>query len=393
MRFSSRIRGRLAPNDFFRAVEHLRAQNSPVWDLTLSNPTLAGLEYPLEEIRAALTESAKSAYQPDPRGLLTARSAVAGYYHERGIAVDPDSILLTSGTSEAYAYLFKLSCSPGKKVLYPTPGYPLVPLIAELEGALAKPYRLAGAEWRWDLASLFDSLVPGVRAVVAVSPNNPTGSMLTEEELLQLSGFCSAHRIALIVDEVFLDYPSPARAGSVVSSAGNPHALTFTLGGLSKSCGLPQMKLAWIVVSGPGKKAREARERLEFIADAFLTVGTPVQQAAPALLELGIGIREQIHRRVDQNEETLKEILGETAGVTLFPRDGGWYSVVGLPAGTDDEEFALRLLKEKSVVVQPGYLFDLEDPPAAVVSLLTPGEVFEEGIARISALLRQTAEK
>jgi alanine-synthesizing transaminase len=392
MRYSSRIRGRLAPNDFFRAVEQRHAGNSPLWDLTVSNPTLTGLEYPLEEIRSALAECAKSFYQPDPRGLLTARSAVAGYYHQHGISVDPDSILLTSGTSEAYAYLFKLACSPGKKVMYPTPGYPLVPLIAELEGALAKPYRLTEAEWRWDPASLFEARAPGVRAVVAVSPNNPTGSMLTREELFQLSGFCAAHRIALIVDEVFLDYPAPARAGSVVSSAGNPDALTFTLGGLSKACGLPQMKLAWIVIGGPTRQAREARERLEFIADAFLSVGAPVQQAAPVLLELGAGVREQIRARVDRNAETLREILGGAPGVTLFPRDGGWYAVIGLPPGTEDEEFALRLLMEQSVIVQPGYLFDLEDPPAAVVSLLTPADVFEKGLSKISAFLHESAE-
>ncbi len=228
--------------------------------------------------------------------------------------------------------------------------------------------------------------------MVAVSPNNPTGSMLTGEELRELSGFCATHRLALIVDEVFLDYPGPARAGSIVSSAGNPDTLTFTLGGLSKSCGLPQMKLAWIVVGGPERDTREALARLEFIADAFLSVGTPVQRAAPALLELGTQVREQIRRRVDANEETLKKILGGVPGVTLFPRDGGWYSVVGLPTGTDDEEFALRLLKEKSVIVQPGYMFDMEDTQAAIVSLLTPTDIFTEGVSRIGLLLGKSAD-
>ncbi|MGB7539690.1 MAG: pyridoxal phosphate-dependent aminotransferase, partial [Anaerolineales bacterium] len=366
-----------------RAMEQKRAENSALRDLSISNPTLAGLEYPLEQIREALADGAKHFYQPDPRGLLTARSAVATYYHERGINISPDSIVLTSGTSEAYGFLFKLLCSPGKSILYPTPSYPLIPLIAELEGVTAKPYALTGDHWRWDPAALFEARAPVARAVVAVSPNNPTGSMLTDEELRGLSGFCAAHRLALIVDEVFLDYPAPARAGSVVSSAGNPDALTFTLGGLSKACGLPQMKLAWIAVSGPERDTREALARLEFIADAFLSVGTPVQQAAPVLLALGAQVREQIHRRLDQNEAALKEILGAVPGVTLFPRDGGWYSVVGLPAGADDEEFALRLLIEESVIVQPGYMFDMEDPQAAIVSLLTPREVFQEGLRRI----------
>jgi alanine-synthesizing transaminase len=392
MRFSSRIQNELAPNAYYRAMEHMRAKNSAIWDLSISNPTLAGLEYPLEEIREALAEGAKHFYQPDPRGLMAARSAVSGYYHERGITLSPDSIVLTSGTSEAYGFLFKLLCTPGKSILYPKPSYPLVPLIAELEGVTAKPYPLTGENWRWDLASLFEALTHGARAVVAVSPNNPTGSMLTDEALREVSGFCAAHRLALIVDEVFLDYPSPQRAESVVSSAGNPDALTFTLGGLSKACGLPQMKLAWIAVSGPERDTREALARLEFIADAFLSVGTPVQQAASGLLALGARVREQIRRRVDRNEAALKATLGGVPGVTVFPRDGGWYSVVELPAGIDDEAFALRALEEQSVILQPGYMFDMEDAQAAVVSLLPPPEVFEEGISRIAELLREPSE-
>jgi alanine-synthesizing transaminase len=392
MRFSSRIQNELAPNAYYRTVEQMRSKNFTIWDLSISNPTLAGLEYPLEEIREVLADSAKHFYQPDPRGLIAARSAVAGYYHERGINLSPDSIVLTSGTSEAYGFLFKLLCSPGKSILYPKPSYPLVPLIAELEGVTAKPYALSGESWRWDLASLFEVLTPGARAVVAVSPNNPTGSMLTDEALREMSGFCAAHRLALIVDEVFLDYPSPQRAESVVSSAGNPDTLTFTLGGLSKACGLPQMKLAWIVVGGPERDTRKALARLEFIADAFLSVGTPVQWAAPVLLELGAQVREQIRQRLERNEAVLKETLGGVPGVMFFPRDGGWYSVVGLPAGTDDEAFALRALKEQSVIVQPGYMFDMEDAQASIVSLLTPEEVFEEGISRIAGLLREISE-
>jgi alanine-synthesizing transaminase len=390
MRFSARVRNPLAQNDFSRAVERRRLQGSPLWDLTVSNPTLAGLEYPLEDIQSALAESAKHFYRPEPRGLLAARSAVTGYYHERGIAVDPDRILLTSGTSEAYAYLFKLACSPGQTVLYPTPGYPLVPLIAELEGVLAKPYPLSDGQWRWDLASLFAVLARGTRAVVAVSPNNPTGSMLTEEELRQVSGFCAAHRLALIVDEVFLDYPSPARAGSVVSAAGNPDTLTFTLGGLSKACGMPHLKLSWIAVSGPVKDVRSAMTRLEFIADAFLSVGSPVQHAAPALLAMGSRVREQIRMRLDQNEEQLRDILNGVEGLRLFPRDGGWYAVIELPPGIEDEEFALRLLNEQGVIVQPGYLFDIEDVPALVVSLLTPDTIFAEGATKMVGLFKES---
>jgi alanine-synthesizing transaminase len=382
MRYSSRIRGELAPNDFSSAVEAIRADRTPCWDLTVSNPTSAGFEYPHEEIREALAEGAKHIYQPDPRGLLTARSAVAGYYHERGLILAPESLLLTSGTSEAYGYLFKLLCTPGKNILCPSPSYPLVPLIAELEGVDARPYALTPGDARWDPAALYDALTPRARAVVAVSPNNPTGSMLTEGELRELSGFCAAHKLALIVDEVFLDYPSPARAGSVVSSAGNPDTLTFTLGGLSKACGLPQMKLSWIAVSGPEAEAQEALSRLEFIADAYLSVGTPVQQAAPALLQLGAGVREQIAQRIEANENALGAALAPVRGARALPRDGGWYAVIELPAGTEDEDFSLGLLKTERVIIQPGYLFDYEDAQTAVISLITPEEIFAEGLQK-----------
>jgi alanine-synthesizing transaminase len=387
MRFSSRVGSGLEPNEFFRAVDRLRSTGSHVWDLTVSNPTLAGLEYPLEEIQAALGQAARHAYQPDPRGLPSAREAVAEYYRGHGKTVSADAILLTSGTSEAYGHLFKLLCAPGDAVLFPKPSYPLVEIIAELEGAAAVSYPLSGKDWRWDVSLLSDALTPGARALVAVSPNNPTGGMLTAAELSALGGFCATHGLAVIVDEVFLDYPSPGREKNAVSSAGNPDALTFTLGGLSKACGLPQMKLAWIAASGPERDVREALARLEFIADAYLTVGTPVQQAAPALLALGAGLREQIRLRINRNEESLGRILGGAAGVTLFPRDGGWYAVIGLPPGMEDEDFALRVLEEQGVIVQPGYLFDFDNPQVVIVSLLTPEHRFAAGAERIRTAL------
>jgi alanine-synthesizing transaminase len=388
MRFSSRVRGELAPNEFSSAVEAIRAARIPCWDLTVSNPTVAGFEYPLEEIREALAEGAKQPYRPDPRGLPAARSAVATYYHERGIAVSPESVLLASGTSEAYGHLFKLLCAPGKNILYPTPSYPLIPLLAELEGVEARPYALSPGDARWDPAALFDAFTPRARAAVAVSPNNPTGSMLTERELRELSGFCAAHRLALIVDEVFLDYPAPGRAGSVVSAAGNPDVLTFTLGGLSKACGLPQMKLSWIAVSGPEADVRQALARLEFIADAYLSVGTPVQAAAPALLGLGTRVREQIAGRIAANAAALDALPASARSAKVLPRDGGWYAVIELPAGMEDEAFALGLLQTERVLVQPGYFFDYDDAQTAVVSLLAPEDVFAEGMGKIISYLR-----
>ena len=386
MHISSRIRDDLEPNEFFRAVEIRRTGHQPILDLTVSNPTQAGLEYPQEEIRATLAEAAGHSYQPDPRGLPVARAAVADYYQLHRRTVSPESIVLTSGTSEAFSFLFKLLCDPGEAILFPKPSYPLVELIAELEGVAAHPYPLAGKFHRWDVASLFENLTPDARAVIAVSPNNPTGTMLTAEELRAVSGFCASHGLALIVDEVFLDYPSPNREADAVSSAGNPDALTFTLGGLSKSCGLPQMKLGWIAVSGPEPETRRALSRLEFIADAFLSVGTPVQQAAPALLALGTKVREQIRRRANANDARLREILGGIPGTSIGAREGGWYAVISLPSGADDEEFALNLLESRDVLVQPGFLYDFDDP-VIVISLLTPEGEFREGAQRMISSL------
>jgi alanine-synthesizing transaminase len=386
MKYSSRIRNDLEPNELFRAVESRRAKARPFLDLTISNPTQAGLEYPQEEIQAALADAAVHAYQPDPRGLPAARAAVAEYYQLHGRTIAAESIVLTSGTSEAFGFLFKLLCNPGESILFPKPSYPLVEVIAELEGVAAHPYPLVGKDWRWTVPSLLENLTPDARAVIAVSPNNPTGTMLTGEEIRGMSGFCASRRLALIVDEVFLDYPSPDREKDVVSSAGNPDALTFTLSGLSKSCGLPQMKLSWIVVSGPEAEARGALSRLEFIADAFLSVGTPVQQAAPRWIALGKTVRNQIRRRVNANDAHLREILHAVPGATVGAREGGWYAVIGLPAGTSDEDFTLQLLERRDVLVQPGFLYDFDDP-VIVVSLLTPEDVFREGAQRIMACL------
>jgi aspartate/methionine/tyrosine aminotransferase len=295
--------------------------------------------------------------------------------------------VLTSGTSEAFAFLFKLICDPGKAILFPRPSYPLVEMIAELEGVAAYSYPLAGKFHRYTVEAVSRKLTPDARAVVAVSPNNPTGTILTADELRDLSGFCATRQLPLIVDEVFLDYPSVERAADLESSAGNTGTLTFTLGGLSKSCGLPQMKLSWIVVSGPEAEARQALSRLEFIADAFLSVGTPVQQAAPALLALGLAVREQIRKRVDANDARLRETLGAIPGMSIDARDGGWYGVVGLPSGMEDESFAVDLLNAEDAIVQPGYLFDFEDSQTVIISLLTPPEVFQEGLIRIVKFL------
>jgi alanine-synthesizing transaminase len=380
---SDRTSWDLHPNLITQLLAHKRADGVSVLDLTLSNPTLAGFSYDDGAIRAALSASARQAYQPDPKGLPAARHAVAAYYRERGISADPDRILLCTGTSEAYSFLFKLLGDPGDEILIPVPSYPLFGVLSELESVQTRPYGMPlnpQEGWRWDEASIRGEITDRTRAMVAISPNNPTGSTLRKDELAMLAAVCRERPLALIVDEVFLDYCR--RSPEFPSAAANPECLTFVLSGLSKVAGLPQMKLSWIVACGPGSD--EAMTRLEFIADAYLSVGLPVQAAAPVLLDGAGRIQTQIRSRTEENGRSLREAFAADSRFGLYPSEGGWYAVLGLPPGSDDEATALGLLDRQDVLVQPGYYYDFEEHPAIILSLLPPGSVFQEGISRIA---------
>jgi alanine-synthesizing transaminase len=381
---SDRTNWDLHPNVMTQLLAHKQADGASILDLTLSNPTLAGFTYDDGAIRAALSASAKQAYQPDPKGLPAARHAVAAYYHERRISVDPDRILLCTGTSEAYSFLFKLLCDPGDEILIPVPSYPLFGVLSELEAVQTRPYGMVfhpQEGWRWDDVSIRSQISDRTRAIVAISPNNPTGSTLRKDELAMLAAICRERQLACIVDEVFLDYFQ--QSPEFPSAAANPECLTFVLSGLSKVVGLPQMKLSWIVAGGPGSE--EAMSRLEFIADAYLSVGLPVQAAAPVLLDSAGRIQTQIRSRVEKNARVFRDAFAADNRFGLFPSEGGWYAVLGLPPGSDDEATALGLLDRYNVLVQPGYYYDFEGQPAIVLSLLPPGSVFQEGVSRIAS--------
>ena len=379
--FSSRLPATLAPNAVSRAVAALRQSGVRLLDLTETNPTSVGLPYP-EDVLAPLSDPRAQRYLPDPRGLVEARQAVAAEYANGRAPISSDRIVLTSSTSEAYAMVFKLLCDPGEAVLVPHPSYPLFELLTGLEGVEARPYALEyHGVWSIDRPSLEQAIAAGARAVLVVSPNNPTGSMLRADDREWLVATCARHELAIISDEVFADYPlSPRR--DATSLAGESRALTFVLGGLSKSAGLPQVKLGWMLVSGPPPLTADAIARLELVADTYLSVSTPVQVAAARLIAAGREIRGGIQSRLRENLDALRRAVRAHPAIALREPEGGWSAVLEVPATAGDEALVLRIL-DAHVLVHPGYFFDFARGAFLVVSLLPAPDVFREAVDRL----------
>ena len=380
--FSSRLPESLAPNVLSRTVDRLRASGATLLDLTATNPTDVGLSYPPNLLRPlAAPEGAR--YAPAPFGLPLAREAVAADYARRQIDAAADRIVLTASTSEAYALLFKLLCDPGDAVLVPQPSYPLFDLLTRLEGVAARPYRLDHhGVWSIDRASVEQALTPRTRAMLVVSPNNPTGSMLRQHDREWIAALCAERGLAVIADEVFADYPLAPRADAC-TFAGERRMLTFSLGGLSKSAGLPQLKLAWILVDGPEPLAGAALARLDLICDTYLSVSTPVQLAAPNLIEAGAALREQNRARLRGNLADLRQRLIGTPSVSLLEPEGGWSVVLQVPATASEDALVARLLEEARVLVHPGYFFDFPREAFLVLSLLPEPDVFGSAVDRL----------
>ena len=382
---SERTRFELRPNRLAARLAERRAGGTPFIDLTQSNPTRAGLAAP-GDLLAPLADKAALRYDPLPLGLPGARGAVARDFAGRGYPLEPERILLHASTSEAYGFLFKLLCDPGDEVLVPRPGYPLFDFLAGLESVRVRSYALAwDGEWHLDVAAVAAALGPRTRAIVAVSPGNPTGAYLKRDELSRLEALCAERGVALVADEVFADFPLREDAHRAASVARDSPALAFALGGLSKSCGLPQLKLAWTAVVGPEPLRREALARLEVVADTYLPVSTPVQVAAPALLARKNELQAPIRARVAANLAALREAVAAGGPATLLEPEGGWSAVLRVPATCSEEERALRLLDEKNVLVHPGYFFDFPSEAYLVLSLLPPPTEFGEGVARVLA--------
>ena len=383
--FASRTNWRLEPNRLAIALEEHRRRGRPLFDLTNSNPTTCGFRYPEARIFAAMSNRRALRYEPESKGLRTAREAIADYYRRRpgfsaaGACIDPERVVITSGTSEAYDYVFRLLCEGGDEVLAPAPSYPLFDYLADLADVRAVPYRLFYDQgWQIDFAGLEAALTKRSKALVVVHPNNPTGSFIKKEEAQKLADICARRGMAIVADEVFLDYADGAEPQS--SFAQGSAALAFTFSGLSKISLLPQMKIAWIVVSGPESLAKAAIERLDVIGDTYLSSSTPAQLALPEMLASRGDLQTQMRQRLSSNLAFLDGVFPESGAVTRLKREGGWYAVLRVPATASDEDLAIALVEKCDVLVHPGHFFDFARDGYLIVSLIVPEDEFQKGV-------------
>jgi aspartate/methionine/tyrosine aminotransferase len=387
--FSRRTHWNLEKTAYATALERLRSDGKPILDLTASNPTTCGFEYDPVGILRELSRQDCLEYEPDPRGLAVARAAVVDYYAKAGpTQISAEQIFLTTSTSEAYSYLFRLHCDPGAEILIAQPGYPLFEFLADLDDVRLVAFPLFYDHgWHIDMAALEERITSRTRAVVVVHPNNPTGHFTSPAERKILERVCEEHGLALIVDEVFLDYaldtvevPGNAHASF---SAGEHPVLTYVLSGLSKVAGLPQMKVAWIAAFGPPSALATAMARLEVIADTFLSMNAPVQHAIPYLLANRGGVRQQILQRVRENLAALDRQLADASAVSRLRLQGGWYAVLRVPALLSGDELAIRLMERERVVVHPGHFYRFDGDGWIILSLLPPVVEFAEGVKRL----------
>ena len=387
--FSQRTNWKLAVNRYTTALDEARSSGRPFLDLTISNPTQCGFRYDSEAIRAAFQNPKSLTYEPEAKGLLAAREEVARYYKEDyGVAADPSALLLTTSTSEAYSYVFRLLCNPQDEILVLKPSYPLFDFLGDIQDVSLIAYSLQYAHgWFIDFHSLVRALTPRTRAILVVHPNNPTGSYVRTEEMRQLNDLCRERGLALVVDEVFLDYALDGQKRSTF--AANHDALTFTLSGLSKIAALPQMKVAWVAVSGPDSLVRTALARLEIIADTYLSLNSPTQWAFPALFSQRNALQPQILSRVRTNWSYLNIVFCSVNVGELLAIEGGWYAVLKTDRDESDEELAVRLLREAGVLVHPGHFYDFADDGYLVLSLITPADEFQAGVRKVAEYLKQ----
>jgi aspartate/methionine/tyrosine aminotransferase len=387
--FAKRTNWNLTPNQLSEALAAHRAAGKPLLDLTVSNPTECGFEYDGSAILGALSNPAALSYEPNPKGLESARRAVAGYYADRGENLSVEDIFLTTSTSEAYSYVFRTLCDPGDELLIPSPSYPLFDFLADIQDVSLVRYPLLYDHgWQIDFHSLEQAITPRTRGVIVVNPNNPTGHYTKPAEIAKLNAICSARELAIIADEVFLDFALEGNRQE--SFAANRDAPTLMLSGLSKICGLPQMKAAWLITSGPQEWKREVLARLEVIADTYLSVNTPVQLAIPKFLEQRHPFQKQVMLRVRQNLAELDRQLAAQRAVSRLNVEGGWCAVLRAPAPDthSDEDLTVALLNARGIYVHPGHFYDFPLDRFLVLSLLTREADFAHGLTTVLGCLR-----
>lgn len=387
-RFAERTGWELNENALTQTFRTLKDEGAPVLDLTESNPTNCRLKMPARKILKAFNRKENLLYRPEARGLLEARQALSAYFQEQGLNADPAQIFLTASTSEAYAYLFRLLADPGDTVLFPQPSYPLFSFLGELNDVRLKFYPLRYADgWSVNFAELTERIEPSTKAICLVNPNNPTGSYVKPEELKELVRICREHGLVLICDEVFWAFSLDGE--NHLSLLNCREVPVCVLGGLSKTLGLPQMKLSWLVLGGPSEWQRTAGRRLEVIADTYLSVNTPVQQALKDWLKLSREITGNIRERIQANARFVQKEMQNVTACRLLPAEGGWYAVLKMPAVRSEEEWVLKLLTKYHVLAHPGYFYDFVEEPYLVLSLLPEPEVFQEGLRRILSRAEQ----
>ena len=377
--FADRTNWNLTPNRLSAALDLYRSSGKPLLDLTVSNPTGCGFDYDREAILEALANPAALVYDPAPKGLEPARRAVARYYADRAVEISIDDIILTASTSEAYSFVFRVLCNPADEVLVPEPSYPLFGFLAGIHDVKLVPYPLIYDHgWQIDFHALEKAVTPRSRAVIVVNPNNPTGHFVKDAEIARLNQLCSPRGMALVADEVFLDFA--LRDAQPSSFAANTASLTFTMSGLSKISGLPQMKAAWLVSSGPAELKAQVLARLEIIADTYLSLSAPVQHAMPTFLSQRQAFQQQLMARVRNNLAELARLLSQQKTCVCLQVEGGWYAVLRVPATRSDEDLAIDLLATKGVYLHPGHFYDFASDGYLVVSLITPEQIFTKGI-------------
>ncbi len=380
--FADRTNWNLNRNRLSQALQQHREERKALLDLTVSNPTECGFDFDSTAILQGLCAPSALRYEPDAKGMESARKEIAAYYAAHGDEIPPSDIILTTSTSEAYSFVFRTICNAGDELLVPEPSYPLFAFLADIQDVKISRYPLLYDHgWQIDFHGLEQSITGRTRGLIVVHPNNPTGHFCKQDEFARLNEICSLREIALIADEVFLDYS--IGENSPRSFAANAGALTFTMSGLSKISGLPQMKMAWLVTSGPGKFKGEALARLEIIADTYLSMNTPVQQGTAVFLRQRYKFQEQLKTRVLRNLTELDRNLAEQTFCKRLKLEGGWYGVVRVPALRSDEELAIELLTKKNVYVHPGHFYDFRTEGYLIVSLITPEQEFSEGIGRL----------
>ncbi len=395
--FADRTNWNLTPNRLSEALAQHLSAGKRIFDLSASNPTEGGFEYNGETILHALCDETALTYVPDPKGLLRARQAVAEYYAGRGDEVSVENIILTTSTSEAYSFVFRTLCNPGDELLVPAPSYPLFGFLADIHDLRLVQYQLLyDYGWQIDFHAVEQAITPRTRGVIVVNPNNPTGHFVKPEDLATLNEICSTRGMAVVADEVFLDFaygessarrevaknsrPRGTATRKPASLAVNTGALTFTMSGLSKISGLPQMKAAWLVTSGPEELKTKALERLEVIADTYLSMNAPVQLALPELLQQRHGFQKQVMTRVRRNVAELDRQLTQKKSCSRLEIEGGWYAVLRVPATRSDDDLAVELLTTKGIYVHPGHFYDFPNAGYLIVSLIMQEREFTEGI-------------